>query len=215
MTTTSQSDTPISRRGWLRTALRTLATGALGGLVVVLHKRSRKACASPGSACSACPEHAQCDLPQRHTVWQLDPDKCIQCGQCATHCVLSHSAVRCLHTHTLCGYCKLCFGYFEPGAAELTSAAEHQLCPTNAIRREFVEDPYYEYRIDTELCIGCGKCVRGCNMFGNGSLYLQVNHAICLNCNACSIARACPANAFERVPASDAYKLKGNGSTSA
>jgi len=77
-----------------------------------------------------------------------------------------------------------------------------------AIQRKFVEDPYYEYTIDEALCIGCAKCVDGCNRFGNGSLYLQVRHDRCLNCNECSIARVCPSDAFRRVPASHPYLLK-------
>ena len=28
-------------------------------------------------------------------VWQLDPEKCIQCGRCATECVMTLSAVKC------------------------------------------------------------------------------------------------------------------------
>ncbi len=49
--------------------------------------------------------------------------------------------------------------------------------------------------------MGCGKCVKGCNMFGNGSLYLQVSHDRCVNCNICAISTACPAQAFRQVPA--------------
>ena len=30
-------------------------------------------------------------------VWQLDPAKCVQCGRCATNCVLTPSAVKCIH----------------------------------------------------------------------------------------------------------------------
>ena len=36
------------------------------------------------------------------------------CDRCATHCVLVHSAVKCVHGYALCGYCNLCTGYFEP-----------------------------------------------------------------------------------------------------
>ena len=142
------------------------------------------------------------------TVWQLDPHKCAQCGRCATHCVLNPSAVKCVHAFPMCGYCKLCFGYFQPGASELTSAAENQTCPTGAIQRTFIEEPYYQYTIDETLCIGCGKCVKGCGTFGNGSLHLQVRHDRCLNCNECAIARACPADAFRRVPADHPYLMK-------
>jgi len=141
-------------------------------------------------------------------LWQLDPHKCIACGNCATHCVLDESAVRCLHNFEMCGYCELCTGYFEPAPPSLTSAAENQLCPTGAIQRRLIEEPYYEYTLERELCIGCGKCVKGCSSFGNGSLYLQVCHDLCQNCNECALAVACPSQAFRRVPASQPYLPK-------
>jgi electron transport complex protein RnfB len=144
-------------------------------------------------------------------VWQIDPHKCIQCGNCATECVLQPSAVKCVHTHPICGYCLRCFAYFDPQAGKFDTAAENQMCPTGAITRRFVEDPYYEYTIDEKLCIGCGKCVKGCNTFGNGSVYLQVRHDRCLNCNQCEIAIQCPAGAFVRVPASAPYIFKKPG----
>ncbi len=140
-------------------------------------------------------------------VWQIDPDKCQQCGRCRTECVLMPSAVKCVHSYAICGYCDLCFAYLRPNAKPGT-AAEVQLCPTDAITRTFIEDPYYEYSIDEEKCVGCGKCVRGCTAFGNASLYLQVRHDRCINCNECAIARNCPSNAFVRVPANEPYLLK-------
>lgn len=142
-------------------------------------------------------------------VWQLDPAKCTQCGRCATSCVLKPSAVKCVHAYDVCGYCELCGGYHQPNVRVTDTAAENQLCPTAAIKRTFIEDPYYEYTIIEELCIGCAKCVKGCTSFGNGSLYLQVRHNICVNCNECAIARDCPAKAFSRVSASAPYILKG------
>lgn len=145
---------------------------------------------------------------QEEMVWQLDPYKCIQCGNCATNCVLTPSAVKCVHAFKMCGYCKLCTGYFSPDPFALNTGAENQLCPTGAIQRSFVEDPYYEYTIDQDLCIGCGKCVKGCNAFGNGSLFMQVMHDLCLNCNECAIGAACPAQAYQRVPADHPYLLK-------
>ena len=144
----------------------------------------------------------------QRTVWQIDPHKCIQCGNCATYCVLGPSAVKCVHSYAMCGYCQRCFGYFDPGTQEFSTAAENQLCPMGAIRRTFVEDPYYQYTIDEPKCIGCGKCVKGCGASGNGSLYLQVRHDRCVNCNQCSIAIACPVGAFTRVPADSPYLLK-------
>lgn len=141
-------------------------------------------------------------------VWQIDPHKCSQCGKCATECVLNLSAVKCVHTYRMCGYCDRCFAYFDPNTNEFNTAAENQTCPTGAIVRKFIEDPYYQYTFDEELCIGCGKCVEGCNTFGNGSIYLQVRHDRCLNCNQCDIALQCPADAFVRVPAGEPYLLK-------
>ncbi len=172
-----------------------------------------------GNGCGNCPDLAKCDLPQasssrsvnkRRTVWQLDPAKCIQCGRCATNCVLQDSAVKCVHHFEMCGYCKLCFGFFQPGSQVLTSAAENQICPTGAICRKYLEEPYYEYTIDESLCVGCGRCVKTCAAFGNGSLILQVRHDRCVNCNDCSIARECPADAFRRFPAETPYLLKQN-----
>lgn len=142
-------------------------------------------------------------------VWQLDPALCVQCGRCATDCVLTPSAVKCTHVYSMCGYCDLCGGYFRPEAKILTTGAENQLCPTAAIERKFIEEPFFEYHINEDLCIGCGKCVKGCGAFGNGSMQLQIRHNICVNCNQCSIATNCPADAFKRVPASNPYIFKG------
>ena len=63
------------------------------------------------------------------------------CGRCATECVLEQSAVKCVHSFDMCGYCQLCTGYFEPQPNKLNTAAENQLCPTGAILRSFIEDP--------------------------------------------------------------------------
>ena len=134
-------------------------------------------------------------------VWQIDPQICIACGNCATHCVLAESAVKCVQVYGICGYCDYCPGFHQPAARALDTGAENELCPTGAIKRRFIEEPYYEYSLDEALCIGCGKCVKGCAAFGNGSLFLQVRHDRCLNCNECSLAAACPSGAFQRVPA--------------
>jgi len=144
-------------------------------------------------------------------VWQIDPDKCMACRNCETHCVLDESAVKAVQCFLMCGYCDICTGYFLEDYSELNTSAENQLCPTGAIVRTFVEEQagvrYFEYTIKEEDCIGCGKCVKGCALM-NGSLYLQVRHDRCLNCNECAIAIACPSEAFRRVPASRPYLLK-------
>lgn len=145
---------------------------------------------------------------EKRTVWQIDPNKCVQCGKCALECVISPSASKCVHAHAMCGYCKLCLGFFMPTPNELNEGAENQQCPTGAIKRTYVEDPYYEYVIDEKLCIGCAVCVKGCTAFGNGSLFMQIRHDRCINCNECAIAKSCPAQAISRVPADKPYLLK-------
>lgn len=188
MMTKPQSEEPVSRRQFFRNGARIAAITGLAALGGALAR-------SAGV---------------ESTVWQIDPEKCLHCGNCATDCVLEQSAVKCVQGFALCGYCQLCPGFFTPEPNELTTAAENQLCPTAAIQRTFIEDPYYQYIIDEKLCIGCSKCVEGCARFGNGSLYLQIRHDRCLHCNECSIARSCPGEAFRRVPAGQPYLLKSN-----
>jgi len=143
------------------------------------------------------------------TVWQIDTKKCTQCGRCATECIKKPSAVKCFHAYDMCGYCDLCGGYFRPGVKDLNTGAENQLCPTSAINRKFIEEPFFEYDIDSELCIGCGKCVKGCGAFGNGSLQLQIDQSLCDNCNECAIARVCPSEAISRVNSEEPYLMLG------
>ena len=176
----------LNRREFLENGIRAAILLGIGGLAVFTVKKTISG----------------------QTVWQLDPAKCIQCGRCATNCVLAQSAVRCTHAYAMCGYCDLCGGYFKPGTKTLNTAAENQLCPTNAIKRKYIEDPFFEYTIDEPLCIGCAKCVKGCSAFGNGSLQLEVRQNICVHCNQCSIARSCPADAFSQVPSAKPYLLK-------
>lgn len=179
---------PLDRRNFLRKCGSLLAGGSLLGTAAVLSRRV-----------------AGDDAP---VMWQIDPYKCTQCGRCETDCVLPVSAVKCFHANKVCGYCDLCGGYYRSNVKELNTAAENMLCPTGAITRKFVEEPYFEYTIDESLCNGCGKCVKGCTSFGNGSLYLQIQQEICLNCNECKISRVCVSDAIQRVPQSQAYKLK-------
>ena len=178
----------IDRRDFIKTGLRAAAFLSVGSITGYIISKSMS----------------------DELVWQLDPNKCVQCGRCATKCVLNQSAVKCVHVIEMCGYCNLCGGYFRPQTKELNTGAENQLCPTKALKRVFVEEPYYYYEVDQELCNGCGKCVEGCGAFGNGSLQLQVNHDICNNCNQCSIAAKCPTDAFSRIPSKQAYLLKGS-----
>lgn len=181
----------IDRRGFVGDGIRVMGAIGLTGLAGALAARTGD---------------------NENLVWQLDPDECMGCTNCQTYCVLDVSAVKAVQCFPLCGYCDVCPGYFDTN--ERTTAAENQLCPTGALVREFKMEQSgnqrrFEYRIDDEsLCIGCGKCVKGCAEM-NGSLYLQVRHDRCLNCNECAIAVACPTEAFRRVPADLAVLLQG------
>ena len=180
---------PLARRKFLQTFGSVVAGGTILATSVMLTRKTKRTEAS--------------------LFWQIDPHKCTQCGRCETNCVLPVSAVKCVHANKVCGYCDLCGGYYRTNVKELNTAAENLMCPTGAIERKFVEDPFFEYTIDESLCNGCGKCVKGCTSFGNGSLYLQVKRELCTDCNECTIAKNCPADAISRVSFAMAYKLKG------
>ena len=182
-----EDEKKLNRREFLNNSLRFAVLVGLGGVSIALSKK-----AFAGTR-----------------VWQLDPSKCNQCGRCATSCVLGQSAVRCVHVTEMCGYCDLCGGYLNPDVKDINTAAENRLCPTNAIIRKYVEEPFFEYHILEDLCIGCAKCVKGCGAFGNGSLQLQVKRNLCVNCNQCSIARVCPTDAFSLVTSGSPYELHG------
>ena len=181
---------PLARRKFLKTFGSVLAGGA-----VVVASAGLSAKTKSGGAGAL--------------FWQIDPHKCTHCGRCETHCVLRVSAVKCVHTKEMCGYCDLCGGYYRSNVQELNTAAENLMCPTGAIIRTYVEEPYFEYNIDESLCNGCAKCVKGCTSFGNGSLYLQIKRDLCVDCNECEIAKVCPADAISRAPFEMAYRLKG------
>jgi len=170
----------------------------------VLHEGIRLA----GLAGAASALGAVAGRAEGSTIWQIDPDLCNHCGLCATACVLQPSAVKCVHAYALCGYCNLCFGLLRDKRTGNTQAVENARCPVDAISRRFVEDPYYEIHVDEQACIGCALCVKGCTQFGNGSMYLQIRHDRCTNCNECAIARACPAGAVKRVPVGQPYMAK-------
>lgn len=144
-------------------------------------------------------------------VWQIDPFKCVQCGQCRTHCVQAESAVKCVHDYLMCGICDRCVAYLSASSTDLSNGAENELCPLGAIRRHLIEPPYFEYLIDEPLCTACGLCVMRCERAGKGSLYLQVRHDRCHNCNQCAIAAACPGQAFIRLPATEPYIVRHLG----
>jgi electron transport complex protein RnfB len=181
-----QNNKPGSRRDFVKKAGRLIVAAPVLVLPVILARKTNAA----------------------GYVWQIDPYKCTYCELCKTSCVMTPSAVKCTNAFPKCGYCDLCPGYLRQGVKTISTAAENQLCPTGAIKRKFVEEPYFEYTIDEALCDGCSKCVKGCADFGNASLYLQIMHNLCDDCNSCAIARKCPSDAVIRVPANDPYIRK-------
>lgn len=176
-----------SRRNMLRGAMRGVGIAALAAVGGTLLNDGLKA---------------------EETVWQINPHKCTECGKCETHCVVNPSAVKAVHAFGMCGYCDLCTAYFVPDPFDLREGAENHNCPTDAILRTYIEEPYYEYKIKQENCVGCAKCVDGCRTYGNGSMHLQIQQDICVDCDSCSIDNACPSDAFVKVPASNPYMFK-------
>jgi len=152
--------------------------------------------------------------------WFIDPGRCINsqlgatgvdvCEACATSCVLPLSAVRAVNNCAACGRCCICPAYFEVTSPIGPDGLPSQkLCPRDAIGRKAIGevDPYdplnnfYEYTIDENLCDGCGRCVMACKEpAGLGSIRLEVRHDRCLSCNRCTIAAACPEDAYLRKP---------------
>ena len=180
-------ETKTTRRSLLKTCCRYGVAAGLAGFVGVLAAKKKIAGMS---------------------VWQIDPEKCIGCGVCAYRCNKTVSAVKCFHNFAMCGYCDLCTGFFDPQPFARDTGAENQLCPVGAFVRREVETPYFEYIVDHDICIGCGKCTNGCFTLGNGSLFLQISRNECMQCNQCQIALHCPAKAIVQIPAEQAYILK-------
>lgn len=188
---------PTTRREILGHALRGTALVGLGGLATYLARRA-----------------------DAEGAWEIDCTKCVNfrlgavgvevCERCATECVLALSAVRAVNDYTKCGRCYVCPAYFDiKSAINEEGLPSQKLCPRDAIKREPIgwvdpDDPannYYEYTIDEKLCNGCGKCVMACKEpAGLSSVRLVVRHNLCLDCNRCSIAIACPDEAYERKP---------------
>ena len=156
------------------------------------------------------------DKTRKVYAWQLDTMKCVNsrlgatgvdvCELCASECVVTLSAVRAVNEYSKCGRCYICPAYFDiTSAVNDEGLPSQKLCPRDAIERKPIgwvdpDDPannFYEYVIDEALCNGCGRCVMGCKEpAGLGSIKLEVRYTLCVDCNRCSIAVACPDDAY-------------------
>ena len=188
-----------TRRKMLGHAARGAALLGLGGTAGVLSLKAHKSYA-----------------------WVIEAHKCINsklgalgveiCERCATDCVITLSAVRAVNRFSACGRCYVCPAYYKiTSAVGPDGLPSEKVCPRDAIERKAIgwidpEDPannFYEYVIDEKKCNGCGRCVMECKEpAGLSSITLEVRHNVCLDCNRCSIAAACPEEAFDRLPPS-------------
>lgn len=192
-----KADAKLNRREFFRTAGRGLGACLLAGISGRwLWMRVKD---DPGFS------------PQ--TVWKIDPGLCVQCGQCATACVRTPSAVKAFNDENLCSNCVVCYGHIRNhGAPSPEIDRQPKVCPQNAVTRiPFAGgmDGYYLYRIDEEKCVGCGLCVQECNHRGSQSMFLMIRPDLCLGCNECAIARVCPQQAISRMEGSQLAAAQG------
>ncbi len=127
--------------------------------------------------------------------WYIDTEECIGCGDCATECIKSQSAVRAVIDTVACSGLDKCRAFYRSTSSRFGQSVANQNCPTGAFKREKDSDRYF-YWIDESLCIGCGKCFRGCRKC-EGAIKLEVKDEFCVNCNDCKIELSCPTNAFK------------------
>lgn len=128
-------------------------------------------------------------------VWYIDTDKCIGCGDCATECIRTQSAVRAVIDTIVCPGLDECRAFYKKPGKKYGTGIANQNCPTGALKREKRGEKYL-YTIDESKCIGCGKCFRGCRKCEH-AISLVVKQNICLNCNDCKIEPSCPTGAFK------------------
>lgn len=165
----------MKRRDFLKIATQAVSGVALFGSAGFLLKESRDG-----------------NLPE------IDAEKCKGCGQCASSCIFTPSAVKCYNIDEICSNCTACYGYHSDTNAEPIDKSG-LICPENAIIRESRPEELgggFTYTIDQKKCIGCGKCVRLCWKHGSKSMRLVVDHTICRRCNKCQIANVCDGEAF-------------------
>lgn len=154
-------------------------------------------------------------IPQaRRFAWQIDPNKCLYCGRCETACVRKPSAAKAINDPKKCSNCVVCYGHITNKNIESDRIDSHgeRVCPHDAVlRRNFCGGPdgMFLYAHDHGRCTGCSKCVKECTEKGTASMFMIIRPDLCLGCNECSIAAACPHEAIEHIPREPADDFKG------
>lgn len=160
-------------------------------------------------------EDAEFIAQGRRFAWQIDPDKCLSCGLCETTCVRKPSAVKAVNDTKKCSNCVVCYGHITDthiDSDKIESQGE-RVCPNEAVMRENFSggvDGMFLYSNDPKRCTGCGKCTDRCNTYGTKSMFLVIRPDLCLGCNECSIAVACPHDAIERIPRESVDDYRGD-----
>jgi electron transport complex protein RnfB len=159
-------------------------------------------------------KNSEFEQPARRFGWQINPEKCRYCGACGTACVRQPAAVKAVNDQKKCSNCVVCYGHISnrtiPSA--MIEKSGLRVCPNDAvIRKNFSGglDGSFLYNVDHSRCIGCAKCVKECNVLGTRSMFLVIRPDLCLGCNSCACARACPYGAIEQVPVGMADDYSG------
>ncbi|MBN2686521.1 MAG: 4Fe-4S binding protein [Pontiellaceae bacterium] len=182
----------MNRRKTLKIAGQLIGVSALGTLGARLF--------------SAPAEDAVFTTQKRRYAWQINPEKCTACGRCATHCVRKPSAAKAVNNLKACNNCVACYGHIaDPDLESEMIDSGKRICPVDAVQRFNLTgeiDGYFEYKQDHAKCIGCARCVKQCVKHNQelASMFMIIRPDLCLGCNECSIAKACPSQAIERVP---------------
>lgn len=150
----------------------------------------------------------------RRFAWQIDPEKCRYCGLCETACVRKPSAAKAVNDPKKCSNCVVCYGHITNKniASDQIESFGKRVCPHDAVRRKNFSgglDGMFLYSHDHARCTGCAECVKRCNTEGTGSMFMIIRPDLCLGCNECSIAVACPHDAIERIPREAVDDFKG------
>jgi electron transport complex protein RnfB len=150
----------------------------------------------------------------RRFAWQIDPEKCRYCGVCETACVRRPSAVKALNDQKKCSNCVVCYGHIKNLKidSDKIDSEGKRVCPHDAVlRKHFCGgiDGMFLYSQDHALCTGCAACVKKCIEHGTKSMFLAIRPDLCLGCNECAIAVACPHQAIERIPREPVDDFRG------